>query len=58
MKKQISSVLLALSLFSLNSMPARASVNSLNKNAIDKSLMASGQWCFELPWMGIFCYDL
>ena len=58
MKKQLSSFLLAFTIFSLNAMPAKASTSNLNNDATNKTLMVSGQWCFELPWMGLLCYDL
>ncbi|BAZ44660.1 hypothetical protein NIES4102_16720 [Chondrocystis sp. NIES-4102] len=53
MKKQLSSSLLALSLFGFNLLPATASTNTINPNAT-----ASNEWCIEIPWMGIFCWEL
>ncbi|MGF1589041.1 MAG: hypothetical protein ACFCU7_07330 [Pleurocapsa sp.] len=59
MKKQLSSVFLAVSLFTINALPAQANNGVLLSNGkASQSGITSGQWCFELPWMGIFCYDL
>jgi hypothetical protein len=60
MNKQISSILLATSLFTLNAVPAQAAQKNANLNQVNaqKQLVATpGQWCFELPWMGLCCYD-
>ena len=60
MNKQISSVLLATSLFMINAAPAQAEKNvKLTDAKAQKQLVATpGDWCFELPWMGLFCYKL
>jgi hypothetical protein len=59
MNKQISSVLLATSLFVLNAAPAQAAEKNVNHSPATQQLTAtSSEWCFELPWMGLFCYDL
>ncbi len=59
MKKQLSSVLLAVSIFSLNAIPAQANNNeTLSSTQNSESNINSGEWCFELPWMGFFCYEL
>ncbi|MBE9045032.1 hypothetical protein IQ255_11550 [Pleurocapsales cyanobacterium LEGE 10410] len=52
MKKQLSFLLLAINIFSFNVLPAQA---MSNKN---DSAMSPGQWCFEMPWMGLFCFYL
>ena len=60
MNKSLSSVLLATSLFALNVAPAQAAKKNtkLTNAKAQKQLVATpGQWCFELPWMGLFCYD-
>lgn len=59
MKNQLSCVLLALSIFSLNALPAQATNKGLGTKKINNYLIInSGQWCFEFPWTGLFCYDL
>ncbi len=61
MDKQLSSILLATSLLTLNAVPTQAAQNNVNLNQVkaQKQLVATpGAWCFELPWMGLFCYDL
>ena len=60
MNKKISSILLATSLFVLNAAPAQAAkknVKLTNAKAQKQLVATAGQWCFELPWMGLFCYD-
>ena len=49
MKKPLSTVLLAVSIFTLNALPSAASTTNFEA--------PPGQWCFELPGMGILCYD-
>ena len=49
MKKTLFSVLLTVSILNLNVLPSQASTT--------KFVPPPGQWCFELPWMGILCYD-
>ena len=61
MNKQLSSILLATSLFALNVAPAQAAKKNtkLTNAKAQKQLVATpGDWCFELPWMGLFCYSL
>ncbi|HEY9769562.1 MAG TPA: hypothetical protein V6C71_13875 [Coleofasciculaceae cyanobacterium] len=59
MKKQLSSVLLAVSIFTLNAIPAQANnKETLSSTKNSESNINSGEWCFELPWMGLFCYEL
>lgn len=59
MKKSLSYVLLALTVFSLNALPAHAAKKKQESKKIKKQLvLAPGQWCFELPHMGLFCYEL
>ena len=58
--KQISSILLATSLFAINTVPVQAAKDvELTNTKAQKQLEATpGDWCFELPWMGLFCYEL
>ena len=49
MKKPLFTVLLTASIFTLNTLPSGASTT--------KFTPPPGQWCFELPGMGILCYD-
>jgi hypothetical protein len=59
MKKQTSYILLALTIFSLNALPAQASKKTTKVNKDKKhQVVTSDEWCFELPQMGLFCYDL
>ncbi|PSB12383.1 hypothetical protein C7B62_01865 [Pleurocapsa sp. CCALA 161] len=59
MKNQLSYILLALTIFSLNTLPAQASQKTNNDSQAKKqSVVTSNQWCFELPQMGLFCYEL
>jgi hypothetical protein len=59
MKKQTSCILLALTIFSLNALPASASKKTTKTNKDKKhEVVTSDEWCFELPQMGLFCYDL
>jgi hypothetical protein len=59
MKKQASYILLALTIFSLNALPAQASKKTTKENKNKKHvIVTSDEWCFELPQMGLFCYDL
>jgi hypothetical protein len=59
MKKQTSFILLALTVFSLNALPAQAAKKSTKVNKEKKQeVVTSNEWCFELPQMGLFCYDL
>jgi hypothetical protein len=59
MKNQLSYLLLALTIFSLNTLPAQAAKKtSKNSKAKKQLVLTSDQWCFELPQMGLFCYEL
>jgi hypothetical protein len=59
MKNQLSYILIALSIFSLNALPAQASKKTTKDSKAKKQLvLTSNEWCFELPQMGLFCYDL
>ena len=67
MKKQLSLLLLTLSIFSINILPARAAVRSTSSNSQTNLLESNSskyatingnKWCAEVPWMGIFCYLL
>ncbi len=59
MKKQLSSAFVAVSIFAINALPAQANNNLLlSTKEASQSTVTSGQWCFDLPWMGTFCYDL
>ena len=61
MNQQISSLLIATSLFALNVAPAQAAkedVKLTDAKAQKQLVAAPGDWCFELPWMGLFCYEL
>ena len=60
MKKQLSLALLTLSIFSFNFLPAQAATDNLENNSENSksAIFGSGQWCVQVPWMGIFCWDL
>ena len=60
MKKHLSLALLTLSIFSINLLPARATSEKLeNSSETSESVVyGGGQWCVQVPWMGIFCWDL
>ncbi len=60
MKKQLSCVLLAVSIFALNALPSQAAIKKVQTNKLNLQTVAAtpGQWCFELAWMGLFCYQL
>jgi hypothetical protein len=58
MKKQLSASLLAISIFGLNVLPATAATNKDNQTKSSSTAIANGQWCVEIPWMGLFCWDL
>ena len=59
MKKQLSFLLLAINIFGFNILPAQAFNNKLVSNQTNsESIITPGQWCFEMPWMGLFCFDL
>jgi len=59
MKKSLPCMFLALTIFSLNALPAQA-IQQEKQSIKDQKELAQqpGQFCFELPLMGIFCYDL
>lgn len=59
MKKQTSYILLALTVFSLNALPANAAKKTTKTNKDKKhEVVTANEWCFELPQMGLFCFDL
>ena len=60
MKKQLPCLLLALALFSINALPVQAAKKSEKSGSkVKKQLVVTpGEWCFELPRMGFFCYQL
>lgn len=61
MKKQLSFVLLTISVFSLNTLPARTAITENLESAQSQNefpVIGYGQWCVQLPWMGLFCWDL
>jgi hypothetical protein len=59
MKNQLSYLLLALTIFSLNTLPAQAAKKTTKDSKAKKQLVLTPeQWCFELPQMGLFCYEL
>ena len=58
MKKQLSLALLTLSIFSLNTLPAKAINNNIASNYLGKlNVFSTGQWCVELSWTGLICWD-
>ena len=58
MKNQLSFLLIALSIFSLNSLPVHAASKTKVTTRAKASLAVTpGSWCFELAWMGSFCFD-
>lgn len=59
MKNQLSYLLFALTIFSLNILPVQAAKKTTKDSKAKKQLvLTSEQWCFELPQMGLFCYEL
>lgn len=67
MKKQLTLLLLTLSIFSINILPGQAAVivtssNTESNVSEDKqdqqALLNGGKWCAELPWMGLLCWAL
>ncbi len=61
MKKQLSFALLSVSIFSLNILPAKAiDTNDLEISNVqaESNAIANAQWCVEIPYMGVFCWDL
>jgi len=60
MKKQLPCLLLALTLFSVNVAPAQAAKKKVKSNTRAKKqlVVTPGEWCFQLPRMGFFCYQL
>lgn len=63
MKKQLSLAILTLSILGLNILPGQATISSvesepLEENQDEATLVGDAQWCVELPWMGLFCWDL
>ena len=67
MKKQLSFILLTVSIFSINVLPGQAAVRVISSNTQsnvledkqDKYALINGdKWCAELPWMGLLCWGL
>ena len=61
MNQRISSLLIATSLLVINATSAQAGekdVKLTDAQAQKQLVAAPGDWCFELPWMGLFCYEL
>jgi len=60
MNKQFTCLLLALTLLSANISPVQAAKkkNKSNHSAKKQLVVRPGEWCFELPRMGFFCYQL
>ena len=59
MKKQLSCTLIVTSIFTLNALPVQASNKRINFSGIKNQLaLTSGQWCFKLDLIGLFCYEL
>ena len=65
MKKQLSLLLLTLSISSINMLPGQAAVkvtssnvetNVVEGNLEEQALINGDKWCAEVPWMGLFCY--
>lgn len=58
MNKQLSCLFLAISIFTLNALPVQAAKKEKLAKNNEQLVIARGQWCFELPHMGLFCYKL
>ncbi|WP_319421068.1 hypothetical protein [Pleurocapsa sp. FMAR1] len=61
MKKQLSFALLTVSIFSLNILPVKAigiADLEISDAQAEFGALANGQWCVEIPYMGVFCWDL
>lgn len=65
MKKQLSLALLTLNIFGLNALPARATEIQVSQTSINNTesieskeyaFFTDGEWCVELPWMGLICW--
>ena len=65
MRKQLSLLLLTVSISSINILPVQAAVTVTSSNPKsniteankDKQALINGdKWCAEVPWMGFFCY--
>lgn len=58
MNKSLSCIFLAFTIFAINALPVQAARKKLESRKTRSQLVLSpGQWCFELPLMGLFCYD-
>lgn len=59
MKKHIPCILLALTIFSVNISPVQAAKKKtkVSRKAKKQLVVTPGEWCFELPQMGFFCYQ-
>lgn len=58
MKNQFSYLFLAFTIFSLNALPAQAAKKTTQDNTKKQLASTSTEWCFELPQMGLFCFEL
>ena len=65
MRKQLSLLLLTVSISSINVLPVQAAVtvtsnnpksNVTEANKNKQALINGDKWCAEVPWMGLFCY--
>ena len=65
MRKQLSLLLLTVSVSSINVLPVQAAVtvtsnnsksNITEANKNEQALINGDKWCAEVPWMGLFCY--
>ena len=57
MKKQLFSVLLAVSIFTLNALPVGA-FDRLSLAEGNNTVMLRGRWCFKFIELGLLCVDL
>lgn len=57
MKKQLSSILLAVSIFTLNALPVRA-FDNIGWTEGSDTVMLRGRWCFKFIELGLLCVDL
>ena len=65
MRKQLSLLLLTVSISTINMLPVQAAVNVTSNNPKsniakgnknEQALINGDKWCAEVPWMGLFCY--
>ncbi|MEL6931036.1 MAG: hypothetical protein AAFO95_20810 [Cyanobacteria bacterium J06600_6] len=59
MNKQLPCLFLAFALFSLNVSPVQAAnrKKKTNRRVKKQLVITPGEWCFQLPKMGLFCYQ-